>query len=203
MEEQSRAKSRAVRLVLSFAALLWLAACSAPAVSPPTVPVYAHQIKVKGGDCASTAVGPSTLLTAAHCISGPTPLEVDGKAANILWVALDGNDHALVGIDLHFASWATQLSSPAVGSRVYFIGNPHGEGRLYRSGYVAGADRKGRALYDIHAFFGDSGSGIFNERGELVGVLTQIFSLTAGDVSEWFAASQPLSFTAQQWQLIQ
>lgn len=70
----------------------------------------------------------------------------------------------------------------------------------FRNGYVSGLTVLGDELvtsYDLRIFFGDSGSGIFNSQGALVGVISSVAFMT-NDVQISFACSRPLAFTPEQ-----
>ena len=53
-------------------------------------------------------------------------------------------------------------------------------------------------LYGINGWFGDSGSGVFNERGQLVAVISYLRFMGAEDGSWQAMGSFPLAFTAEQ-----
>ena len=60
---------------------------------------------------------------------------------------------------------------PRQGDRVRWWGNPVGEPNVYREGYVARAD--GDVLVIAAQICkGDSGAGLFNDRGEVVGIIS-------------------------------
>jgi hypothetical protein len=124
-----------------------------------------------GGTCSGTMIAPSVLLTASHCLEGTDLLTVNTTPVNVLKVEHDGADHARVTVDHAFPHWAPMGSEPAQRDRVFMYGNPAGRRDLYREGVIAGSD--GKTIYvDIEVGHGDSGAGVFNERGEVVGVIT-------------------------------
>lgn len=53
-------------------------------------------------------------------------------------------------------------------------------------------------LYELPIYFGDSGSGIFNERGQLVGVVSALMQQADGAYLS-LGASFALNFTDDQW----
>ena len=82
------------------------------------------------------------------------------------------------------------------------IGNPGDWLDQYRHGYVAGAAYvrdKLATSYDLRIFPGDSGSGIFNENNQLVGVISFIYAMSNDASMLTMAGSWPLAFTAEQW----
>lgn len=67
------------------------------------------------------------------------------------------------------------------------------------SGYVGKNALGGPwTLYDLNGFFGDSGSGVFDADGYLVGVISMEYSQAFQDAYMKVMGSLPLKFTAQQ-----
>jgi len=156
------------------------------------------------GKCSGTTVGPHAILTAEHCLDGAVALLVDGKPVSVKTVYLDHNDHALAVIDTTFTRWAMTADDPEQGDEVFIVGNPGDLDDQYRHGYASGyhvADNQKWTLYDINGFFGDSGSGIFDSRGFLVGVISIEVSQAYGDAYVKLMGSLPLAFTEEQWDL--
>ena len=163
---------------LYLLAALLLTGCSAPEVkAPPPISSLTYRIEMAGMVCSATAIGPSKLLTASHCLSGSPLLLVNGTAAGVMSVVHDGNDHAVVVVTTRFATWAKVVGPPALGEVVEYHGNPLSFQQLYRRGYVAGVDRTG-VILDVNGYHGDSGAGAFNTKGEVVGVIS---GLTRGE----------------------
>lgn len=120
-------------------------------------------------------------------------------------------DHAVLRVATTFEHWARVGLPPALGEEVYFQGSPRGLAQLLRVGRMAGKGHLPKSaqedspvlareftLYDVQVAPGDSGSGIFNRNGELVGVvsiMTWDATLPAN-----FMGSLPFAFTAKQWQ---
>jgi hypothetical protein len=52
-------------------------------------------------------------------------------------------------------------------------------------------------MYDINGWLGDSGSGVFNGRGELIAVISILYS-TSQEQPMHLMGSLPLKFTAKQ-----
>ena len=165
---------------------------------------YTHRIERVDGNsvCSATAVGQRTLLSAAHCFKDkPGVIVVDGIAVGVLGIELDGKDHALVTVTITFANVAkvstTATVGPAQGARVHWYGQPMGLEQVYGEGIVVGM-RDDRYLLDANIWFGVSGAGLFNERGEVVGVVSGIL----GEQIYKLGFAWPLAFTQEQWRQV-
>jgi V8-like Glu-specific endopeptidase len=164
-----------------------------------------------GGICSGTAVGPHLILTATHCFGEgplvPTPetsalAQVNGKPVSTFKRIDDGQDHSLVVVDITFDSFAAIASAPRQGDRVFLYGNPAGMHDMYREGYVTGFDHESSrvwTLYDVNGYMGDSGSGIFNERGDVVAVTSVLIYISEMGLPFKLMATLPLQFTANQY----
>lgn len=129
----------------------------------------AKRLQFDSGACSGTAVSRNVVLTATHCLNEPL-LEVDGVPVKTLEIVSDGNDHSFVRVDTTFKKWATLGPPPKQGDWIRWIGNPGGEVDMYREGYIVRV-RGGNTYIDAPSFGGDSGAGMFNRKGELVGVI--------------------------------
>lgn len=129
-----------------------------------------------GGGCSATYIAPRLLLTASHCFPVESgPLVINGKRGNIVSIRHDGADMAVVVVDIESKTWARIGKAPAQGDVLFFYGNPSDFNGLLRRGYVVGLYGD-RTLVDMTIGRGDSGAGVFNEKGELIGVVSQIYS---------------------------
>lgn len=125
-----------------------------------------------GATCSGTAVGPDSFVTAEHCLTGKL-LSVNGNYVSVVKTVVDGNDHAILTVaGAKFSQWARWSKRPLVqGDAVTWIGGPGGEIGVLRRGYVAKTTKDGTAV-DAQVWKGDSGAGVFNDAGELVGVVS-------------------------------
>lgn len=186
----------------ALAALLMILAGCAEARPSHSAP-YAVRLEFNRGLCSGTVVARNVILTASHCLGAGVRLEsIDGEPAYALEIIRDDKDHALVRVSKRFDRWAARGPAPVQGDRVSIIGNPAGEGDMYREGYVSRVTDE-ETRYVMPGFGGDSGAGIWDSRGRLVGVVSAVrvwqtmtgmrFEVTVG----W-----PLAFTADDWREI-
>ena len=151
------------------------------------------------GMCSGTLVGPNKLLSASHCFQGGRLLTVNMVPVNVVQYQHDGKDHALITLDTTFPSHArVNFGGMAQGERVFMYGNPSGQADMLRRGYVAGTVAQGTML-DLPVSQGDSGAAIFNERGEVVGVLTGYTELQSG---MQLAAVHPFTGSFESWPIV-
>ncbi len=152
------------------------------------------QNKTGGDFCSSTAVGPHTLLTAAHCILGTGKVFVDDKdhVAAIKSIMYDEEDHVLLVTDMTFADYIKiEERAPVKGEKVSFWGWPgRSTDALYREGLCI--DQEGELyIFKIPSFPGDSGSGVIDAAGNIITVVS------LGDQSADMAGAA-LAFTSEQ-----
>lgn len=164
------------------------------------------------GVCSGTAVARDVILSAEHCFSDKSTLKtINGRAVKVLHIMRepktaefpDGCDHVLVRVSIQFETWAKIGDAPKQAERVRWIGNPRGLPNMYREGYVVRSDENG-VLIDAPVYNGDSGSGLFNDKGELVAVLSgaMVYGSPLGGMTMQLTACLPLAFTAEQWESI-
>lgn len=121
--------------------------------------------------CSGTAIGPHLILTAQHCYGQPL-VRVNGQPVKVTGVGRDKHDALTLRVSgITFAHWARLGALPKQGDRIRWWGNPEGNEDVYRQGYVARADRR-LIVVDAPICHGDSGSGMFNDKGEVVAVVT-------------------------------
>lgn len=183
--------------------VLSLIGCGTP---PPR-----HQLKeaalrielVDLGVCSGTAIGPHAVLTATHCFEQAAPIKINDKLVTVSKRVDDDRDHTIIIVNVTFDYWAPLGATAEQGDKVTIYGNPAGKRDWMRVGIVAGYDQDdfGNALqvYDINGFFGDSGSGVFNSRGELVAVIGVVIFEDSQGVPLKLMGAYAFHFTPQQW----
>lgn len=156
--------------------------------------------------CGGTAVGRHTFLTAEHCvknglatINGKEPCPEDGV------VAEDGHDHVIVRTCHSFSSWSRIGKAPTTGQKVFAWGHPAGLPKMYFEGIVAGKAQVATSLapllsqailIDLTSWHGASGSGVFNEKGEVVSLVS--FGYTSPDNVFHLVGVWPFHFSTEQ-----
>lgn len=156
-----------------------------------------HLTFTDGGSCSGTIIGPHAVLSASHCYAEAPLAMVDGVKARTLKSVSDGRDHTIIWVDLTYKVWAS-IGAPKMiqGEEVHWFGNPLGRRDLLRRGYVSGFESPDWVLIDAVVGPGDSGSGIFNNAGEIVGVISSVYAPT-----EYFhlMGARMLGFTPEQY----
>ncbi len=127
--------------------------------------------------CSSVAVGPHTILTAAHCIIGTGKVTIDdAKTPTIIEQTIyDETDHVLLIVDQTFQAYVKiDEKAPKVGDTYSFWGWPgSSDAPLYREGVCTGRVEDSELfLYKIPAFPGDSGSGVIDAAGDVISVVS-------------------------------
>lgn len=163
----------------------------------------ALRLEFANGVCSGTAVGANVLLSAEHCwADGNRLIKINGAEAHALKIERDGADHVLVRVTTRFTRYARMGPEPLQGDRVRWVGNPASLNHQFRIGYVTGTD-EGMTLIDATVFGGDSGSGLIDDKGRLVGVVSAMRRWeTRSGVSLQLMAAYSLKFTPEQWDSI-
>jgi V8-like Glu-specific endopeptidase len=161
---------------MKLAALLTLVLTGCGCASLPVSDVHltTHRLDMAGGICSGTAIADNKLLTAYHCkaLGGPL-VKVDGwEVAPTAYSGNEDHDTLVITLPDHpFTHWARMGARPKQGDRVRWWGNPEGEQDVYRQGYVAKVTDSA-IIVDATICHGDSGSGLMNDAGEVVGVVS-------------------------------
>lgn len=126
----------------------------------------------QGTICSGTAIAPDVILTAEHCLDG-TLKTVNGEKVRVVGLGKDKPaDIATIRIaGRRFKRWARFGYPARQGDRVRWHGNPLGWSNMYREGYVSRVGKDG-LIIDATICHGDSGAGLFDLQGRLVGVVS-------------------------------
>jgi hypothetical protein len=130
--------------------------------------------------CSATAIAPHSLITASHCELPTDALYLEGINAVVAITSRirDDNDHTIYIVDTTFKNYTTiKDEEPTQGKSIFYFGNPGKLHDIFRKGTTVGTiaqsdNEPKQILYDFNIWYGDSGAGIFNESGQLIGILT-------------------------------
>lgn len=167
---------------------LWLALLLTACQSTPVAPEVTAKASVAvlgftDGTCSGTFVAPNKILSAAHCFESGRLLTVNQTPVEVIRYQVDGMDHAVVTLGESLSDMTRQAyvayDAMPQGAAVFMYGNPRGLTDVLRRGYVAGEAPLG-ILLDLPVSGGDSGAGVFNSEGRLVGVVSGYAQLDSG-----------------------
>ncbi len=141
------------------------------------------------------------LLTNNHVVADAAEIHVrlpDGRETPATVIGTDPEtDLAVLRITLDRLPAVTlgRMDSLQVGDTVLAIGNPFNVGQTVTSGIVSALGRTGLGLSTFESFIqtdaainpGNSGGALVNERGELMGINTAIYSKSGGSQGIGFA----------------
>ena len=161
---------------LLAAALLMLAGCGCVSVpSHESLESLAlHILTASDKDasiCSATATGPAEITTAKHCVTGYALKLVNDREVSVASVRYVGEDVAVITLTKPmFTHWAKRGPTPKPGDRIRYWGTPLGIPNVYREGIVVAITSKSIAV-DLQVCHGDSGAGMFDDAGRMVGVV--------------------------------
>jgi hypothetical protein len=197
-----------------FLCVLMIVALARAATAADPSPATAR-LTIDGATCSGTVVAPSVILSAAHCFeeeenelgsrippaAAPTSILVDGYKVYIEAIVFDDADHALVKVIFVFKDHAQLGQRPAVGAPVHYWGNPAKINNVYREGYVTSYHHS-EMVMDVNGFFGDSGAGIFDASGKVIGVMSYISTHPHQGLVFRLMGAYPLEFTPLQYSMM-
>ncbi len=147
-------------------------------------------IESSGSGVAVAHIGDKTvIMTAGHICKAVLVPGVDSSEFMVWNIEGRGFYSSIISISPHFDLCLLSVDevlpiariakdSPSSGDKVFYSGYPVGfymPGLLHHfAGYMAGVDPTGDHLYNIPAIGGSSGSPVYNEKGEIVGILSAV-----------------------------
>lgn len=128
------------------------------------------------GICSGTAVAADAFDTAVHCTALPLD-KVNGRTERVVRSERISVDRVRIWVSgAPFKSWAKLGANPDPGDRLRWWGQPQGIPFVYREGRVA-MIQPGGIVIDATICRGDSGSGLFDDAGKLVAVVSGMNNL--------------------------
>jgi S1-C subfamily serine protease len=136
----------------------------------------------------AVAVTDHILLTNCHVVAGRPQIAIsqDGVGSRAKLVYGDpGGDRCFLQVDgmvLHPVQGVRRAEDLKIGETVYSVGTPGGLERSFGQGLISGRRQwEGVRIVQNSApsWFGSSGGGLFDERGNLVGITTAISAVAA------------------------
>ncbi len=121
------------------------------------------------GSCSGVILQTNLIMTAAHCITGKNT-KVDGKEAVVAKIDTDG-DLAMLYAETIVID-RILVSNLKVGDDVFTWGYPFSSpNKVFSKGYVAVIQMDSSYTTNM-AVPGQSGSGLFDRQGNLIGIIT-------------------------------
>jgi S1-C subfamily serine protease len=114
-------------------------------------------------------------VTAKHCVEGQefAGMKIDGHSADIVTVGEGEIDIAILTSDRLTPGLRVARTNPPILGDVFLIGHPFGWVKpIYRKGFFS--QDYDYSIVQVPAAPGDSGSPLFNDRNEVIGVMSAI-----------------------------
>ena len=200
---------------LLVAAALALGSCASPQkpapppADSPNLTMVEHTVKLEG--CTGVEVARNVVVTAKHCLDDDAQRNDTYGASGVVWYVSPSYDFAVLVFTRYPFDYpplpGTRLLRPlgvdylpmrngSFGEHVYAVGYPVQLGNLkseltITDGIVAGpVEHDGQWRITAPIYFGNSGGGVWSEKGELVGISVSIY---AADVE----GSYPVPYEGQ------
>ena len=119
------------------------------------------------GHGSGVVIATNLVLTCQHMIG--THMFVNGVPATILRINT-GSDLMLLSVETGEVPQVRYATKVEQGDVIFVVGNPLNHRDMVSIGRIL--DIEGSVFYsDAHVFFGNSGGGAYNTKGELIGIL--------------------------------
>lgn len=129
-------------------------------------------IKTDHGSATGVVIAQDLVLTCFHNLQTDSDIKVNGVIPKILKVS-PKQDLVLLEVKTPYVSPIEMADTINQDEEVIIYGNPMGHlGTIIRGRIVDLAN--GKVYIDAHVFFGSSGSGMYNSKGQLVGIVTEM-----------------------------
>jgi tetratricopeptide (TPR) repeat protein len=142
-----------------------------------------HSLQINHHAGSAVAVSEDVLVTNCHVLSHGHEIYIDGQPQPLQIVNRDFKELDLCFIyvaNMNFKPVSIRASSDVkVGEKAYAIGNPQGLNKTLSQGIVSNKlDRKGAQWLQTDAAIspGSSGGGLFDDKGNLVGITSAILN---------------------------
>lgn len=129
-------------------------------------------VETNEGHGTGVVISSGVVLTNFHLLHTGSDVKVNGKDAKLLQVD-PKNDLLLLSADTAPVIPVVFAEEISQDEEIVVIGNPLGHKSMISRGRIIDIDR-GKLYIDAHVFLGSSGGGVFNTKGELVGVVVGI-----------------------------
>lgn len=195
-----------MKYVLLILALLGASGCVS--AQPPYSELEPKTGQLLNGEslCSATTLYRHAIATTKHCVIGaPKQLRYQGVLVNVTGYLYDETEGVIVLVDRDLGQGVGIGPLPRVGDEVSIIGNPAAIEQVIRRATYAGVGEypdtgKPFMWIDCRCWSGDSGAGVLDSKGRLVGIFWGALRIHYQDklaypVEFYFSIAYPLSFT--------
>ncbi len=169
----SKALAVALALVLAGCAV---AGAKEPAASPAIAAMVSHTVALADPGCTGVRVGLGKVVTAKHCVEDDYNLGENYSGFTVAYIDA-ASDFAVLSGD----SYIPELGMPdaVFGEHQYIVGYPMSidderQALTITDGIYTGREYGGMERTTAFGYYGNSGGGVWNDHGELVGILVEM-----------------------------
>ncbi|MDO8504483.1 MAG: serine protease [Candidatus Liptonbacteria bacterium] len=127
-------------------------------------------IKTNDGYGTGIIIGENLVLICNHLLDKDSGVTVNDESASVLKVD-EKNDLALLYLRTGYIAPIKFAKIALQDDPIFYVGNPLGHVKLISHGRICDID-EGMIFTDARIFPGASGSGAYNDKGELIGIVT-------------------------------